>query len=373
MKGFAMLDFGKVGWIEKDRPVPGPYDAIVKPLAVAPCTSDVHTVYEAAFPKEMMEFPRIIGHEAAGEVVEVGDKVRDFKYGDKVVVPAITPEWRTKEVQLGIHQHSGGLLAGWKFSNPLRDRGKDGVFAEYFHVNDADMNLAHLPDDIKLEAAVMAADMMTTGFHGAELADIRIGETVVVIGIGPVGLMAVAGAKLRGAGRIIAVGGRRKITYDLAREYGASDIVDYTKGPIETQVLELTGGEKVDKVIIAGGGPDIIYEAVKIVRPGGIIANAHYFGSGADVYIKNELKHRDVLYLGRVEWGAGMSHIKIVGGLCPGGRVRMERLLSIIRYKRVDPSKLVTHRFRGLEKVEDAFYLMREKPLKLVKPVVFME
>ena len=83
--------------------------------------------------------------------------------------------------------HSTGMLAGWKFSNF-----KDGVFADFFHVNDADMNLAYLPKEVSLEEAVMITDMMTTGFHGAELANIGLGYSVAVIGIGPVGLMAVA-------------------------------------------------------------------------------------------------------------------------------------------------------------------------------------
>jgi threonine dehydrogenase-like Zn-dependent dehydrogenase len=205
MKGFAMLDLGKTGWVEKPVPTLGPYDALVRPLVVAPCTSDIHTVYEGAFPRELCDFPRILGHEAVGEVVKVGEKVRDFKPGDRVAVPAITPDWRTLDVQRGYHQHSGGMLAGWKFSNPLKNGGKDGVFAEYFHVNDADMNLAKIPEGVSLEQAVFATDMMTTGFHGAELADIPLGGTVAVFGIGPVGLMAVAGAKLLGAAKIIAV------------------------------------------------------------------------------------------------------------------------------------------------------------------------
>ena len=191
MKGFAMLGIGKVGWIEKDKPQVGPYDALVRPLAVAPCTSDIHTVFEGALGERQN---MILGHEAVGEIAEVGSEVKDFAPGDKVVVPAITPDWRSIEVQRGFPQHSGGPLAGWKYSNI-----KDGVFGELFHVNDADMNLAILPEDIPLESAVMITDMMTTGIHGAELADIGIGDTVIVFGVGPVGLMAVAGARLRGA------------------------------------------------------------------------------------------------------------------------------------------------------------------------------
>lgn len=346
-----MLSIGKVGWIEKEKPTPGPFDAIVRPLAVAPCTSDIHTVFEGAIGER---HNMILGHEAIGEVVEVGSEVKDFKPGDRVVVPAITPDWRTSEVQRGYHQHSGGMLAGWKFSNV-----KDGVFGEFFHVNDADMNLAHLPKEIPLEAAAMIPDMMTTGFHGAELADIELGATVAVLGIGPVGLMAVAGAKLRGAGRIIAVGSR-PVCVDAARYYGATDIVNYKNGPIESQIMNLTKGKGVDAAIIAGGNADIMATAVKIVKPGGTIANVNYFGEG------------EVLPVPRLEWGCGMAHKTIKGGLCPGGRLRMERLIDLVFYKRVDPSKLVTHVFQGFDNIEKALMLMKDKPKDLIKPVVIL-
>lgn len=351
MKGFAMLSIGKVGWIEVEKPKAGPFDAIVRPLAVAPCSSDIHTVFEGGL-GELHN--AVLGHEAVGEVVEVGSEVKDFKPGDKVVIPAITPDWRTLDVQRGYHQHSGGMLAGYKFTVQ-----KPGVFAEYIHVNDADMNLAHLPDGISLEAAVMITDMMTTGFHGAELADIELGATVAVLGIGPVGLMAVAGAKLRGAGRIIAVGSR-PVCVDAAKYYGATDIVNYKDGPIESQIMNLTEGKGVDAAIIAGGNADIMATAVKIVKPGGTIANVNYFGEG------------DVLPVPRLEWGCGMAHKTIKGGLCPGGRLRMERLIDLVVYKRVDPSKLVTHVFRGFDNIEKAFMLMKDKPKDLIKPVVIL-
>ncbi len=244
MKGFAMLGINKVGWIEKERPAAGPYDAIVRPLAVSPCTSDIHTVFEGALGNR---HNMILGHEAVGEIVEIGNEVKEFKVGDRVIVPCTTPDWRSLEVQAGFQQHSNGMLAGWKFSNF-----KDGVFAEYFHVNDADMNLALLPSEISLESAVMITDMMTTGFHGAELADIQMGSSVVVIGIGAVGLMGIAGAKLRGAGRIIGVGSR-PICVETAKFYGATDIVNYKNGDIVKQIMNLTNGKGVDRVIMAGG------------------------------------------------------------------------------------------------------------------------
>lgn len=351
MKGFAMLSINNVGWIKKERPVAGLYDAIVRPLAISPCTSDIHTVFEGAIGDR---HDMILGHEAVGEIVEVGSEVKDFKVGDRVIVPAITPDWGSLEAQAGFHQHSNGMLAGWKFSNY-----KDGVFAEYFHVNDADMNLALLPKEISLSNAVMITDMMTTGFHGAELADIKMGSSVAVIGIGPVGLMAVAGAKLRGAGRIIGVGSRTACV-EAAKFYGATDIVNYKYGNIVKQIMELTNGKGVDRVIMAGGGTETLGQAVSMVKPGGIIANVNYHGSG------------EYLEIPRVDWGCGMAHKTIKGGLCPGGRLRMEMLRDLVLYNRVDLSRLVTHEFTGFENIEKALLLMKDKPKDLIKAVVLL-
>jgi len=349
MKGYAMLKLGETGWIEKDVPACGPLDAICKPLALAPCTSDVHTVWEGAIGDRRN---MILGHEGCGEVVEVGSLVKDFKPGDKVLVPAITPDWNSLEAQGGYSMHSGGMLAGWKFSNF-----KDGVFGEYFHVNDADGNLALIPDGIKIEHAPMLSDMVPTGFHGVELADVQFGDSVLVIGIGPVGLMAVAGSALHGASHIYAVGTRHKCV-DAAKFYGATDIISYKEGPIHQQVLDKTHGKGVDKVIIAGGTVDTFEDAVKAMKPGGKIGNVNYLGSGVSIKIP------------RVEWGVGMGHKQINGGLMPGGRLRMEKLSSLVAVGKLDLSKLITHTFKGFENVEKALYLMKDKPADLIKPVV---
>ncbi len=352
MKGFAMLKIGEVGWIEKERPVCGPMDAICKPLAIAICTSDVHTVWEGAVGDRR---DMILGHEGCAEVVEVGSMVKDFKPGDRVLVPAITPDWNSIDAQRGYSMHSNGMLAGWKFSNF-----KDGLDAEYFHVNDADGNLAHLPDGMSIEEACMLSDMVPTGFHGVELADVQFGDTVLVIGIGPVGLMSVAGAHMRGASRIIAVG-TRPVCIEAARFYGADEFISYKNGSIENQVMQMTNGEGVDRVIIAGGGVSTFESAIKSLRPGGKIGNVNYLGKG------------DFVTIPRVEWGVGMGHKQISGGLMPGGRLRMEKLGSLVSSGKLDVSKLLTHVFHGWEHIPEALQLMKDKPADLIKPVVVLD
>ena len=351
MKGYAMLGIGRTGWIEKEVPICGPLDAIVKPIAVSPCTSDIHTVWEGAIGERT---DMILGHEAVGEIVEVGSLVKDLKVGDRVIVPAITPDWGSLEAQGGYAMHSGGMLSGWKFSNF-----KDGVFAEYFHVNEADANLARLPSSLDPAAAVMLSDMVPTGLHGAELADVQYGDSVCVIGIGPVGLMSVAGAALRGAGRLFAVGSRPNCI-EVAKAYGATDIINYRYGDIVTQIMDKTGGKGVDKVIVAGGDNDTFIQAIDMLKPGGRIGNVNYLGAG------------DFVRIPRVQWGCGMGHKTIAGGLMPGGRLRMEKLAALLVNGRLDTSRLLTHRFQGFEHLEDALLLMKDKPKDLIKPVVMI-
>ena len=350
MRGFAMLKIGETGWVTKDVPVCGPLDAICRPLALAPCTSDVHTVWAGAIGDR---HNMILGHEAVGEVVEVGSLVRDFKAGDKVLVSAITPDWGSLQAQEGYAMHSGGILAGWKFSNF-----KDGVFGEFFHVNEADANLAHLPEGMDLGAACMISDMVPTGFHGAELADVQYGDNVAVIGIGPVGLMSVAAAALRGAANLYAVGSRKNCA-DLALEFGATRIINYREGDIVEQILDANHGP-VDRIIVAGGDNDTFDQAIRMLKPGGKIGNVNYLGEG------------DYVKLPRAEWGCGMGHKQICGGLMPGGRLRSEKLAKLISTGRVDPGKLITHRFKGFDHMEESLMLMKDKPADLIKPLVVL-
>src|SRR5260221_7077928 len=214
-----MQSLEHVGFSEKPIPRPGPNDAIIKTTKALICTSDAHTVHGAIGPRENLT----LGHEAVGVVQEVGSEVKDFKPGDRVLVGAITPTWGDVSSQAGHSSQSTQALGGWKFANI-----KDGVFAEYFHVNEADANLAKIPAGVSDEAAAYCADMLSTGLQGAEAANIPIGGSVAIFALGPVGLMAVAGARLCGAGKIIAVDSVAK-RRDLAKFYGADITLDNSR------------------------------------------------------------------------------------------------------------------------------------------------
>src|SRR5699024_55110 len=232
-----------------------------------------------------------------------------------------------------------------------------GALSERFQGKSADESLAMVPANIHPVEACMLADRDPTESHGVEVPDIQVVGHALVIGIGPVGLMSVAGANMRGASRIIAVG-TRPVCVEAAKGYGATDFVSYKDGSIEDQVLAMTDGKGVDKVVVAGGGCETFESAIKCLKPGGKIGNVNYLGSGTYVTIP------------RVEWGVGMGHKQISGGLMPGGRLRMEKLGSLVAAGKLDVHPLVSHVFEGWEHLEEALFLMRDKPADLFKPVV---
>ena len=347
MKAFVMKSIGEVGFTEKPIPKPGPTEAVVKTTHALVCTSDVHTVKGALGERDNIT----LGHEGIGTVHEIGSEVKSVKNGDKVAVNAITPCYRCENCLRGYTSQCTRMLGGWKFANV-----RDGVFAEYFLVNDAEANLAPIPTGVDDEAAVYTCDMMSTGFMGAEHADIPIGGTVAVFALGPVGLMAVAGARLRGAGRIIGVDALDN-RFDLARDYGADDVVNFKEGDPAEQILDMTGGEGVDSAIECLGAQPTFEACIKATRPGGTISVVGYFGEG------------DYVRIPRMEWGVGMSDKTIRTGLCPGGKERMKRLLRLIQTGRVDPTKMTTHRFK-FDEVEKAFHMMDTKEDNVIKPLI---
>ena len=347
MKAFVMRSLDHVGFMDKPIPEPGPLDAVIKTTKALICTSDSHTVHGAIGPRENLT----LGHEAVGVVHKVGSLVKMFKPGDRVVAGAITPDWGALASQAGHPSQSSGALSGWKFSNT-----KDGVFAEYFHVNEADANLARIPGTVTDDAAVYCADMLSTGFMGAENGQVPVGGTVAVFAQGPVGLMATAGAKLRGAGLIIAVESvpeRQK----LACHFGADVIVDHTREDVVARILASTDGEGVDTAIEALGAEITFQNCIAVTKPGGTISNIGYHGTG------------DYVRIPREAWGVGMAEKTIRTGLCPGGRLRLERLLRLIETKRIDPTPMTTHTF-AFSELDRGFEVMDKKLDGVLKPLI---
>ncbi len=353
MKAYALVEPGRMEWLDVAKPIiESDYSAILKPIVISPCSSDVHTIFEHGSVKPSNW---VMGHECLGEVVEAGNLVKDFKPGDKVLVPSITPNWRDLGIQDGNFTHPSGPFSGMKFSIS-----RPGIFAEYFYVEDADTSLVHMPEDVSLGAALMCVDVVTTGFTGVEAAEITFGDTVCVLGIGPIGLMAVAGAKLRGASEILAVG-TRPACIDLAKEFGATQIISYKDGNIVGQVLEATRGKGVDASIIAGGNQDTFSQAIYMTCYGtGRISNLNYYVGDKDLVIP------------KTAWANGMAGKTIRGELCKGGRVRIERLFSMVQCGRISPEKLITHTYHGFEELETALHIMRDKPKELVKAMVII-
>ena len=346
MKGFAMLEKGKTGIIEKPDPVLRcPTDALVRVTAVAPCTSDVHSVEMGAFPGM---FGNFIGHEAVGVVEEVGADVKDFKKGDRVAIADISPRFDDMVALAGMPHYTEGCLR--TFNPELQ-----GMFAEYVLYERADTGLAHIPDGVTDVQAVMVTDMLATCAAAMNFLDIQLGETVAILGIGPVGLAGLDLVVHGGAGRVYAVGSRQAC-FDAAEKLGASDLVNYRDGSIVEQILQKNGGP-VDKVFVCGGNSsDIVAEGLAICRNGGKVANVSMFFDVAPANAQiASLDHFDKAFQSfRINCN----------------RYILEGLLAMIQYKRLRPELYVSHVMEGMENIPVAFDMMARKDPEMIKPVV---
>ncbi|HIW83742.1 MAG TPA: alcohol dehydrogenase catalytic domain-containing protein [Candidatus Dorea gallistercoris] len=355
MKAFVLTERNRAQWIDIPVPEIGEFDALVKVTCAAPCTTDIHQMQDTTLPTLI---GHALGHEAAGVVEKVGAKVKSFQPGDRVLIPCTWSDFKTTQVQ-----RMGSM--GGKFTQPHTPYSSpdayDGRFVEFTRVEDADLTMAKIPDRVADEAAVMVCDMMCTAWPGVEKLNVGFGDTIVVLGIGPVGLMGVAGIALRGAARIIAVG-HREITKKAAREYGATDIVDYVDGDVYDQIMELTDGQAVDGVLIcSGGSASSQYNlALKLVKWGGVVSNVAFYDRDKVVEIENEL-----LFFGGKDKTIHTTMIE-------DSRDIYERYLRLIEYGKVDTSKLVTHVFHGWDKLEEGLELMGSRNPDVIKPVVLI-
>jgi threonine dehydrogenase-like Zn-dependent dehydrogenase len=348
MQAFVIAAVGKTAVVEKPVPRPGPEEAVVRTTAALVCTSDVHTV-KGALP---VPEGRTLGHESVGVVHELGSSVQGFREGQRVAVNAVTPCFRCSWCQRGFTSQCGGALGGYRYTAQM-----DGTMAEYFVVPAAAANLTPIPDDVSDEQAVYTCDMLSTGFMGVEHAALQLGETVAVFAQGPVGLSATMGARLMGAGQVIAVESRPD-RQALARRFGADVVVDHTAGDPVEQVMDLTGGVGVDAAIEAFGFPQTFEACVRVTKPGGRVSNIGYHGEDPSP-----------LQLPLDAFGLGMNDKSIHTGLCPGGSERMTRLLRLLQNGRIDPTPMTTHRF-DFGDVETAFEMMTSKADGIVKPLI---
>ncbi len=399
MKAFVLKSRANVGWVEKPEPrLTEAHGALLKPVLVSPCTSDVHTVWQGSPKKPNLT----LGHECLAEVAAVGEAVKDFHVRELVAVSAITPDWDQPDVDEN-YAHAGG-----NFSAHMLGKSIDGAFQPLFYLPHADKNLARIPAGMPLEDALMCVDVVQTGFTAVEEADVRLGQTVVVMGIGAIGLAAILGCRLRGASRIFAIGSSHPNTElaeelsgdgsivevlnyrtcDTALPEGLHPLANSTGAPVVNEVLKRTALKGADRVLICGGSDLSLPQAVDMVRYGtGIVSNVMYYGADPALQEAQEqhLSGRvipeteaaasgtarpiiDGLLLPKFSMGRGMAGKTLKFSLSRGGRENLERVLREVQESGLHPGRFVTKQYRGLEKVEDALYDMKER--KVIKIAV---
>jgi alcohol dehydrogenase len=339
MKAAVFVESGRI--VLEDRPIPdiGPNDALMRITTTTICGTDIH-ILKGEYP---VRNGLIIGHEPVGVIEKLGSAVTGFREGQRVIAGAITPSGYSSACLCGCLSQDGTAakygfqaIGGWKFGNTI-----DGCQAEYVRVPDAMANLAVVPDTLTDEQVLMCPDIMSTGFSGAERGRVRIGDTVVVFAQGPIGLCATAGAKLSGATTIIAVESVAARAA-VARSLGADHVVDFAKQDPVEEIMRLTDGRGVDVAIEALGTQATFEGALRVLRPGGTLSSLGVYSTDLRIPLG--------------PFAAGLADISIVTTLCPGGKERMGRLMSVIASGRVDLKPMVTHRFK-LEQIEAAYDL----------------
>jgi threonine dehydrogenase-like Zn-dependent dehydrogenase len=255
MKAVVFYDVGDIRLENVAEPkIQQPEDAIVRITSSAICGTDLHFIRGTM---SGMKKGRILGHEAVGIVEEVGTAVRNFRKGDRVIIPSTVGCGSCNYCRAGYYAqcnraNPGGPLAGTTFFGGPEDAGGlDGLQAEYARVPFAATNLVMLPEEISDDQAIMMSDILPTSYQAASMAEIHSGDTVAIFGCGPVGMMAIACAQHLGAGRVFAID-HVASRLEMARKHGA-EAIDFSKeSPVEV-LRELTMGSGPDRVIDAVG------------------------------------------------------------------------------------------------------------------------
>ena len=297
-------------------------DAIVRVEAAAICGSDLH-VYRGH--ETGIEQGCVVGHEFLGEVVEVGKAVRGVRLGERVVSPFTTSCGACPACDEGLTARCDhGQLFGWR----EHGHGLHGAQAEYVRVPLADASLVAIDAELPGEEALLAGDVLSTGYFCADAARFGEGATVVVLGCGPVGLMATACARELGAGRVLAVDSIAE-RLELARSFGAEPVdLSPGTGAVVESVREATGGRGADAVLEVVGHPSASRLAMDLVRPGGTIAAAGVHTEANFAFSPVEAYDKNLTY---------------VAGRC-SARHFMERTLELVRSRAYPLASIYSHR-----------------------------
>jgi alcohol dehydrogenase len=325
MKALVYNGPGEKSWTEVPDPkIQKPSDVIVKVDTTTICGTDLH-ILKGDVPA--VTKGRILGHEGVGTITEIGSSVTSLKVGDRVIISCIKSCGHCVNCRSGLYSHclgdEGASGIGWVFGHLI-----DGTQAEYVRVPYAENSLHLLPQGVSDDAAVMLSDILPTGFEiGVQYGRVKPGDTVAVIGAGPVGLAAITTAGLYGAASIIAVDLDAN-RLDKAQEFGANAVVLSSDADWKDKVLARTDGQGVDVAIEAVGIPATFSMCTDIVRPGGNVANVGVHGKSVELHVEDL-------------W---IRNINISMGLVNANTTPM--LLRLVAQNKVPAEKFATHHFR---------------------------
>ena len=327
----------------EERPVPhiiSPKDAIVRVTLTTICSSDIH-IKHGAVPRAVPG--TILGHEFVGIVEQTGEAVKKFKQGDRVAVNVETfcgecYFCRRGYVNNCTHEH-GGWALGCRI---------DGGQAEYVRVPFADNGLTKIPDEVTDEAALFTGDILSTGYWGASLAEIKPADTVAVIGAGPTGLCTLMCARLYGPGVVIAIDTSDE-RLELAKEQGLADvIINPLKQDVEQEIKKLTLGRGADAVLEVAGGRDTFRMAWKIARPNAVVCVVALYEEPQMLPLPDMYGKNLVFKTGGVD-----------ASCC-------EEIMKLIKAGKLDTSCLITHRTK-LEHIMEAYDVFENKKDHVIK------
>jgi threonine dehydrogenase-like Zn-dependent dehydrogenase len=332
MKAVVFKGKNQIAVEEVAKPVARAGEAVIRITTTTICGTDVHIV-RGEYP---VKPGLVLGHEPVGVIDSLGPGLEEgYRVGQRVIVGAITPCGQCFYCLNGTHSQCGGALGGWRFGNTI-----NGAWAEYLLVPDARANLAPIPDGLSDEDVMLCPDIFSTGLGGAESGRIKVGDSVAVFAQGPIGLCATAGAKLSGASLVIGIDSVPR-RLEIAKRLGADVVLNFKEQDVVAEIKRLTGGG-ADVTIEALGTQPTFENALRSLRPGGTLSSLGVYSG-----------HLHVPY---DAFGAGLADQTIVTTLCPGGKERMRRLMTVVQAKRFPFRELITHSFK-LDQIEAAYEL----------------